>query len=58
MKATIMNTVTVGMTIAALSGFALLPVSADDAAAPAKEAPDTVAANTTTLYIVQVTGKG
>lgn len=56
MKATILTTASAGL---AAFGLAVLPVLADDApAAPVKPAAEAVAANTTTLYIVQVTGKG
>ncbi len=56
MKATLITTATAGM---AVFGLAVLPVLAvDEPAAPVKPAADVVAINTTTLYIVQVSGKG
>jgi len=54
MKTSILTTTTVGM---AAFGLAVLPVLAIDAA-PAKEAADVAAAETTTVYIVKVSGKG
>jgi len=56
MKTSILTTTTASM---AAFGLAVLPVLAIDAAPTAsKEAADVVAANTTTVYIVNVSGKG
>ncbi|MBT8045064.1 MAG: hypothetical protein KJO79_08945 [Verrucomicrobiae bacterium] len=56
MKNTIITTAS--MSLAAFS-LACLPVTAADSpATPAKPAADSVVADTTTIYIVQVSGKG
>ena len=56
MKTSILTTTTIGM---AAFGLAVLPVFANDASsAPAKDAASAIAANTHTVYLVQVSGKG
>ncbi len=56
MKATLLTTTTAGL---AAFGLAVLPVFADDApATPVKPAAEAVAANTVSVYLVQISGKG